>query len=342
MGQEARTLRILVTGGQGFLGGALVRALSHLGFEQLAATCRRAAPELENLGVEVINCDLSDPGQAQQATMERDLIFHTAAKAGVWGAYSDYHGINVQATRSLLEGAARNGVRYFIHTSSPSVTFQGRCSTLETEEAPYGSNPLNSYCETKIEAEKLVLQADHGLRALALRPHLIYGPGDPHLLPRVFKAARDGRLLRIGPGTNEVDVTHVSDAVAAHLHCLARRDRDEIWGQAYFITSGVPIRLWGWLAHLLHWNGLPGVKRSLSLGKAVRLGAILEKLYRKLNKPEEPPLTKFSALQLGCTHTYSIEKARRLLAYSPAVHPFAPFEQQFSEPEDWTRFKGLV
>lgn len=341
MGQEARTLRILVTGGQGFLGSALVRALSSLGFAKLAATCRRAAPELERLGVEVIRCDLSDPEQAHQATQGRDVIFHTAAKAGVWGDFKDYDKINAQATRYLLEGAAQHEVRYFIHTSSPSVTFQGRCSSLETEEAPYGRNPLNAYCQTKIEAEKLVLQEDYGLRALALRPHLIYGPGDPHLLPRVFQAARDGRLLRIGDGSNQVDVTHLSDAVAAQLLCLAHRDQEEIWGQAYFITSGVPIRLWSWLAHLLQWKRLPPVRRSLSLGKAVKVGRFLEMLYGKLKKLEEPPLTEFSALQLGCTHTYSIEKARRLLDYSPVVDPFAPFEQQFEEEEDWTRFKDL-
>lgn len=342
MGEKTRDLSLLVTGGQGFLGGALVRALVSLGFTKVAATARRAAPELEEMGVELVKADLTDREQARQATEGRDVILHTAAKAGVWGSYQSYYGINVEATEFLLQGAQQNGVRYFIHTSSPSVTFQGESSSLETEEADYGYQPLNSYCATKIASEKSVLQAEHSFKTLALRPHLIYGPGDPHLLPRVYEAAKAGRLARVGDGLNYVDVTHIDDAVAAQLCCLFRREDPEIWGEAYFVTSGVPIRLWSWLSHLLHWKGLPRVARSLGLNRAVKLGGFLESVYRRLEKTEEPPLTKFSALQLGCTHTYSIEKARQKLGYSPTVHPYAPFEDQFKEKQDaWACFRSL-
>ena len=329
MGQEVRSLRILVTGGQGFLGYALVRALVAAGFGQVAATARRDAPELSDLGVEVLRVDLSDSRQAFTATKGRDLIFHTAAKAGVWGPYSEYQAINVEATKALLDGALSHGTRYFVHTSSPSVTFQGHPCEKETEAADYGVNPLNAYCRTKIDSEREVLKSRSELKTLALRPHLIYGPGDPHLLPRVFEASQKGRLVRVGDGLNMVDVTHIRDAVAAQLCVLDKLDVPEIWGQAYFITSGEPVRLWSWIAHLLQWKSLPAVSRSLSLKKAVMLGRLLEKLYKGLGKREEPPLTEFSALQLGCSHTYSIEKARRLLGYNPVVHPYAPFEEQF-------------
>jgi 2-alkyl-3-oxoalkanoate reductase len=343
LGQEARSLRLLVTGGQGFLGGALVRALVSLGFAHVAATARREAPELAALGVKVIRADLCQPEQARAVAQDRDVIFHTAAKAGVWGAEAAYQGINIDATRFLLEGARAHAVRYFIHTSSPSVTFQGSASENESETAPYGFRPLNAYCKTKIISEREVLREDGALKTMALRPHLIYGPGDPHLLPRVFEASQAGRLVRVGDGSNMVDVTHVRDAVAAQLCALVHRKRPEIWGQAYFVTSGVPIRLWSWLAHILQWQNLPQVRRSISLKKAVFIGKTLERIYRKLEKASEPPLTEFSALQLGCTHTYSIEKARRLLGYRPAVHPYASFEEQFDPTvEDWACFRGLL
>ena len=344
MGKEARSLKLerslLVTGGQGFLGSSLVKALVALGFKHVAATVRREAPELEALGVEVVHADLTDREQVRTAVAGRRVVFHTAAKAGVWGDFDSYFRINVEATRHLLEAAAESGVGHFIHTSSPSVTFQGKPSEQKTEQADYGRQPLNPYCATKIESERLVLEGDWGMRVLALRPHLIYGPGDPHLLPRVYEAARSGRLVRVGDGLNQVDVTHIVDAVGSQLCALSKLEDDSAWGEAYFITSGHPIRLWSWIAHLLHWQSLSPVKKSIPVSLGYRLGDILERIYSRIDRGE-PPLTRFSALQLGLTHTYSIEKARRLLGYAPSVHPYAPFEEQFEREPDWACFKGL-
>lgn len=340
MGEETRSLRILVTGGQGFLGSTLIKALCELGFVSVRATARRDAPELERLGVEVVRADLTQKPDVLRATQDRDLIFHTAAKAGVWGCEESYRAINVDATYHLLEGAKTNGVRYFIHTSSPSVTFQGCDSENETEDAPYAFRPYNAYCRTKIESERAVLSYQREFRTLALRPHLIYGPGDPHLLPRVFEAAQRGRLVRVGDGTNLVDVTHVRDAVAAQLQVLARREDDEIWGQAYFITSGQPISLWAWLQEILAWRGLPPITKSVNRRMAALIGWALENLYRCLGRRAEPPLTRFSALQLGSSHTYSIERARTLLGYEPVVSPYCDFNSQFSEASlHWPEFE---
>ena len=324
-------MRILVTGGQGFLGNALVRALVGAGYDRVSATARRAEPALERLGVHVIHADLRDREAALAATVDQDVIFHTAAKAGVWGAFSEYHAINTLATSYLLEGAQRHGARYFVHTSSPSVTFAGHSEIDIDESAPYSPKPLNPYCFTKIQAERAVLQADDttGLRTLALRPHLIYGPGDPHLLPRVFEAAANGRLVRVGDGMNRVDVTHIDDCVAAHLAVLARVEDPGIWGKPYFLSSGRPVLLWDWISHLLAWKGLPPIRRSIGARTAVRLGGLLEIIYRLLRLKGEPRLTRFSALQLGCSHTYSIAQARGLLGYSPQVDPNSPFEEQF-------------
>jgi nucleoside-diphosphate-sugar epimerase len=337
-------MRILVTGGQGFLGGALARALVAQGYTQITATARRAAPDLEALGIKVEWADLRDREAALAVTEGQDLIFHTAAKAGVWGAFSEYHAINTQATAYLLEGARQNGVSYFVHTSSPSVTFAGRSEIDVDETAPYSGKPLNGYCFTKIASEMAVLACDSprkGLRTLALRPHLIYGPGDPHLLPRVFEAAARNRLVRVGNGLNRVDVTHIDDAVAAHLAVLTSLKNEEIWGKPYFVTSGRPVLLWDWLDALLGWKGLPPVRRSVGLRAAVAVGAVMELAYRLLRFKGEPPLTRFSALQLGCSHTYSIEQARNLLGYAPAIDPYSSFDQQLRKA-DGSGLQGLA
>ncbi len=329
MVQEGEAMRILVTGGQGFLGGALTRALCRLGGHEVTATARRAAPDLLALGAKILPIDLRDREATIAATAGQDIIFHTAARAGVWGNYDDYFAINVGATSHLLEGARQNGVRYFVYTSSPSVTFPGHSEVDVDESAPYSKAPLNAYCSTKIQAERAVLALDTPtMRTMALRPHLIYGPGDPHLLPRVFEAAGRRRLVRIGDGMNRVDVTHVSDAVASHLSVLTALENPEAWGRPYFITSGKPILLWDWLAEVIAWKGLPPVQQSIPLRLAAPLGSTIEFVHRLLRLKAEPRITRFSALQLGCAHTYNIEQARHLLNYQPQMDPYAPFDQQ--------------
>lgn len=322
-------MKILVTGGQGFLGGALTRALMLGGEHVVSVTVRRRAPELEALGVRVVYADLRDAKAAALATEGQDLIFHTAAKAGIWGNPADYYATNVGITEALLAGAQTHGVRYFVHTSSPSVTFAGVSQIGLDESAPYSESPLNAYCATKILAEQKVLEFDgqQGMRTMALRPHLIYGPGDPHLLPRICEAASKKRLFRIGDGTNRVDITHINDAVACHLAVLVCQS-DDIWGRPYFVTSGRPVLLWHWIDEILRWKGLPEIRHTIKLSWAVKLGSAFEMIYRLLRLQREPRLTRFSALQLGCSHTYSIDRARQLLGYRPRVDPYEDFSKQ--------------
>ncbi len=330
MGSKSRPLKVLVTGGQGFVGSALLRELVADERYLPLATARREAPELESLGIEVRYGDLRREEFARSVCEGCDAVVHTAAKAGVWGRRAEYFEINYRATLNLLEGARAKGVRRFVHTSSPSVTFQGRSEVGVDETAPYGRVPLNAYCASKIAAEREVFRAhrEGPMRCLALRPHLIYGPGDPHLLPRLFEAANLGRLARIGPGDNLVDVTHIRDTVQGHLRALEAWERDECWGEAYFLTSGRPIRLWEWIGELLSWKGLSPVRGAVPLPLAAGIGLLLEGVFRLLPIGTEPPLTLFSALQLGLSHTYSIEKARTLLGYEPEMDPWSEFGQQ--------------
>jgi nucleoside-diphosphate-sugar epimerase len=207
----------LVTGGTGFLGRHLVERLLAQG-RRVAVLGRTPAPDLEARGVRFIRASLDDPAAVTAACENIETIFHVAAKVGVWGRYDDFFRINVLGTRALLEGARRHSVKNFIHTSTPSVVYNGRDLANADESLPLTTACPSPYPLTKAIAEREVLAANSGsLRTVALRPHLIWGVGDPHLVPRILERARAGRLRIVGQGTNRVDMVHVENAVDAHL-----------------------------------------------------------------------------------------------------------------------------
>jgi len=213
-------------------------------------------------------------------------------------------------------------VTRLVYTSSPSVTFDGHDAVNANESLPYPARYETSYAETKAEAERTVLQADgrDGLHTVALRPHLIWGPGDPHLIPRVVAAARAGRLMQVGDGRNRVDITYVDNAVTAHVQaadCLGPEGRAH--GHAYFISDGHPVELWPWINDLLERLGVPRVRRTVSMRTARAIGAVLETVYRVLHLPGEPRMTRFVAAQLGTSHYYDLTAARRDFGYEPTV-----------------------
>ena len=207
----------LVTGGTGFLGRRLVERLLAQG-RRVAVLGRTPAPDLEARGVRFIRASLDDPAAVTAACENIDTIFHVAAKVGVWGRYDDFFRINVLGTRALLDGARRHSVRNFVHTSTPSVVYNGRDLANADESLPLTTTCPSPYPLTKAIAEREVLAANsEKLRTVALRPHLIWGVGDPHLVPRILERARAGRLRIVGQGTNRVDMVHVENAVDAHL-----------------------------------------------------------------------------------------------------------------------------
>lgn len=317
-------MKILVTGLGGFLGGALGERLLAQGHE-LSTVSRRPLPAWEARGVRVVPGPLEDRRAVVQATRGCEQVFHVAAKAGVWGHYMDYFLSNVQATENVVEACWACGVPSLIFTSTPSVTFDGHDAAGVDESKPYPESFLNFYGETKAAAEKLVLQAHgvDGLATVALRPHLIWGPGDPHLLPRLVRAADAGRLRRVGDGENLVDITYVENAVDAHL--AAARNLAvgaPQGGRAYFISNGEPVALWAWIDQLLIGLGRSPVRGQISVGRARLVGGFLEWLYRTLRLPGEPPMTRFTAGQLGTHHYYDISAARRDFGYQPTV-PFS-------------------
>jgi nucleoside-diphosphate-sugar epimerase len=207
----------LITGGTGFLGRHLVDRLLAQD-RAVAVLARRPAPDLTARGVRVITADLADEEAVRSACCGIETVFHVAAKVGVWGRYRDFHRANVLGTRAVLAGCRAHGVQRLVFTSTPSVVYNGRDLAGADESLPLTTRCPAAYPLTKAIAEREVLAANSPeLRTVALRPHLIWGAGDPHLVPRIIAQARAGRLRIVGTGRNRVDMVHVHNAVDAHL-----------------------------------------------------------------------------------------------------------------------------
>ncbi|MCC5807794.1 MAG: NAD-dependent epimerase/dehydratase family protein [Opitutales bacterium] len=309
---------ILVTGGAGFLGRYIVAALRE-GGARVRAYQRSAADDLAEAGVEVVRGTVTDASALRRAAQGCAAVIHTAAKAGVWGSRREFVEANIEGTRNVLAACREGGVPYLVHTSTPSVVFSGESFEGADESLPYGKNWLCHYAETKATAEQEALAADGGtgLRVCALRPHLIWGLGDPHLLPRVIARARAGRLAVVGDGSNRVDITHVRNAAAAHILALDALAAGSAGGKAYFLSQGEPVELWPWIHDLLACMNIPPVKRRVSFTTAYRVGAVAEMVWRVLRLGGEPPMTRFVATELAKSHWFDISAARRDLGYCP-------------------------
>jgi nucleoside-diphosphate-sugar epimerase len=313
-----RNKRILVTGGGGFLGGAVVRRLLENG-ALVRSLARRSYPLLAAAGVDQVKGDIADPAAVTTACSGMDAVLHVAAKTGVWGRAADFYRTNVIGTRNVIAACKAGSAQTLVYTSSPSVVFDGKDMQGVDESAPYPDHYTADYPRTKALAEREVTAAAHaGLKTMVLRPHLIWGPEDPHLVPRIIGRAR--RLRRVGDGHNLVDTVYIDNAADAHIlatTCLERRP--ELSGRVYFISQGQPVPLWDMIDAILDAAGLPPVRRSMSALTARRLGTALEVIYRCLRLGGEPPMTRFVAEELATHHWFDIGAARRDLDYRPQV-----------------------
>ena len=313
-------MKAVVTGGGGFLGGAVTRLLRQRG-DSVRSFTRSRYPWLDELGVEQTLGDLANLADVEQAVTGCDVVFHVAAKAGVWGRYSDFFDTNVTGTQNVIAACKKHGVRRLVYTSTPSVVHAGKDVAGANESLPYPKHFEAYYSETKAKAEKAVLAANGpDLATVSLRPHLIFGPGDPHLIPRIIAAAKAGKLKRIGTKTITVDVTYIDNAAQAHLDAADRLDiGTPPAGKAYFLSNGEPVELWPFIARVLAEAGAPPVTKTISAWKARLAGRVMEVLYWLLPLPGEPPMTRFVASQLSTSHWYDISAARRDLGYAPKV-----------------------
>ena len=313
-------MKALVTGGGGFLGGAIVRLLRARG-DEVRSLARGDYPALRVLGVEQVRGDLADRAAVHEAAAGCDTVFHVAAKAGIWGPGAEYRKINVEGTRNVLDACRARGVRRLVYTSSPSVVFHGRDMEGVDESAPYPARFEAPYPATKAEAERLVLAANGpDLATVSLRPHLIWGPGDNHLVPRIIARARAGRLRRIGREPKLVDSIYIDNAAEAHVRAGDRLNPGAaVAGRAYFLSQGEPRPLWDLVNGILRAAHLSPVTRTIPVPAARLAGAILEATYRLLAIRSEPPMTRFLARELSTAHWFNITAARRDLGYEPRV-----------------------
>lgn len=314
-------MHALVTGAGGFLGQYITEQLVARG-DRVRALSRGDYPALAALGVECVRGDVQQPADLERACRGVEVVFHVAAVAGIWGPWRHYYGINTLGTKTVIEACRHEGVGRLIYTSSPSVTFAGRDQCGIDESAPYPTRWLCHYPHSKALAEQMVLEASGraGLVSCALRPHLIWGPRDQHLIPRLLDRARKGQLSQVGDGTNLVDAVYVENAAEAHLLAAdALHPGSPLCGKPYFITNGEPVNCWQWINDVLELAGLPRVSKRVSFRAAYAVGAVLEGLWTASGRSDEPRMTRFLAAQLAKTHYFDISAARRDLGYVPRV-----------------------
>ena len=310
----------LVIGGNGFLGRAIVTKLLQRG-EQVRVLCRNGfdppfAPIAPHAPTLILG-DVRDREAVLTACRGCHTVFHTAALPSISVHWKPFYDINVLGTRNVIDACLENGVKKLIYTSSTSVTCGGLPQENMNETAPYPTQWLAHYPHTKAIAEKMVLETT-GILRCSIRPHLIWGPGDRHLIPRLLERARRGKLVRVGDGSNLMDMTHIDNAAEGHLLAAdALTASGPVNGRTYFITDGKPVNCWSRIDDFLKEHGLPPVKKSISFRTAWRIGAVLEKLYQLFRFSGEPQMTRFLAMQLAQPHYFNISRAKQDFGYEP-------------------------
>ena len=314
-------MRVLVTGGGGFLGRAIVERLLQRG-HQVRSYARGDYPALAARGVETVRGDLADPRATAAACAGCGAVVHAAALIpGMPGSAQRFHAVNVAGTEAIIAGCRVHGVERLVYASSPSVVFAGTDLCGVDETVPYPDHYDSPYSRTKALAEQAVLAANDGaLATTALRPHLIWGPGDPHLVPALIARARRGRLVRIGRGPFRIDVTYIDNAAEAHALAVERlAPGAPPAGRAYFISQGEPVDLWQFVGRLLQMAGAPPVRRRVPRWLALTAAGLVEGTCSLFRPVAVPPLTRFLVREISSSHWFDISASRRDLGYAPLV-----------------------
>jgi 2-alkyl-3-oxoalkanoate reductase len=314
--------RALVTGGGGFVGSYIVKQLLEQGVECLVLG-RNSYPEIQSMGATCLIGDICDASFLSKSFQNVDTVFHVAALAGIWGKWEDYYRINVQGTENVIAACKTNNVCNLVYTSTPSVVFNGDDIVNGDEQLPYANHFLCHYAKSKVLAEELVLGSSGGndtFHTCAIRPHLVWGPGDPHLIPRLLERGRQKQLKKVGNGTNLVDISYVENVAEAHLLAAKNLETTKTAaGQAYFISQGEPVNLWQWINELFQEMDIPQVTTRVPFPLAYCTGAVLEGLHHVFASHKEPKMTRFLAEQLAKSHCFSIAKATKDLGYTARI-----------------------
>ncbi|MDR2641238.1 MAG: NAD-dependent epimerase/dehydratase family protein [Planctomycetaceae bacterium] len=319
--KNQQVLMFLVIGGNGFLGGEIVSQLVSRG-ESVRVLSRRSVNG-EVAGAEYCFGDVRDRKSLMSACLGVHTVFHTASIPSISVHWQPFYQTNVLGTQNVIDACIENKVRRLIYTSSASVTFDCTSQPAADENLSYPKRWLAHYPHSKAIAEKLVLDVTgkSELLTCSLRPHLIIGTKDRHLIPRLLDRAKRGKLFRVGDGTNLIDIIFVENAAAGHILAAdsLNNESSPVNGNAYFISQGEPVNCWNWIDEVLLASGLPKVSKSISFRKAWYLGAILESWYKLFRLQGEPLMTRFLSAQLAQTHYLNITKAKKDFNYKPII-----------------------
>lgn len=313
-------MTILITGGGGFLGRSIAKALRERGLA-VRSLARNDYPQLAALGVEQLRGDLADADAVLRATDGCEAVFHVAALVEMWGPYERFFATNVLGTRHVIAACVAQRVPKLIYTSTPSVVHGGDAVAGVNESAPYPEHFEAHYPATKAIAERELLAANSPtLATCAIRPHLVWGPDDSSMLPRVLAKARSGRVRHIG-APQTIDACYIDNAVDAHLAAFDRLvpGSGPPAGKAYFITQGEPLSGHDFLDQLVDAAGLPKITKTIGVGPAMLAARVAERVWATLRLRGEPPITRFVVSQLSTAHWYDIGAAKRELGYVPRV-----------------------
>lgn len=316
---ETRLVKVLITGGSGFLGRALARDLIAAGYEVRIST-RGDVARVRVPGADVVQAAFEDAASLRRACDGCRRVFHVAARVGTWGPYEAFYRDNVLATKGLIEASRHTGVERIIYTSSPSVVI-GKAPIRHADESmPVPRRFFNAYQRSKAETERVVLDANNvdGLTTTVLRPHAIWGPGDTQLAPRMIAAAQARRLPVIGDGTNRVSMVHVRDAARAHR--LAGETKAAA-GRTYFINDSEPTLIWTWVREVLRRLQLPAPSIQIPFWLAYAVATLTEAGHTVFRSTTPPTLTRYTTVLLGLDHYFDATRAARELGFASEVDP---------------------
>lgn len=310
-------MRVLVTGGRSLLGAGVVQALHSRG-DEVAVLQRRPAPVARELGVEQFLGDLNDTTVMRAAVAGRDAVVHLAAQVGVTGTPAQFRATNVDGTRSVLAASQRARVGRLVFISSPSVAHAGRALVGAPAGRADPQRAKGPYSRTKATAELDVLASDRpGFATVAVRPHLVWGPGDEQLVGRIVARARAGRLPLVGGGRALIDTTYLDNGVTAIVAAVDRCQAAH--GRAFVVSNGEPRPVAEILTRICAAAGVPVPRRSVPSSAAWLGGAAVEAVWALGRRTDDPPMTRFLARQLATAHWFDLRETKSALRWSPQV-----------------------
>ena len=313
-------MNVLVTGGGGFMGMALIKRLIAEG-HKITSFSRREYPLHWALGINSIQADIRDFKAIEEACKNKDVVFHLAAKVGIWGPYDHYYSTNVTGTENVIKACRNQGVKRIVFTSSSSVVFDGSDLDGIDESYPYPEQHGSHYSATKAEAEQLIIEANtEALKTVSLRPHLVWGPYDAHLVPGILKRASSGRLRRIGDKEHFIDTTYIDNMTdAIVLAADALENKPEVAGRNFFVTNGEPARVWDFVNSIIQIAGHPPVQKKIPEKVAMFAAGMAEWSHKAFKIRSEPFMTRFAIKELCTNHWFDITAAKEILGYDPKV-----------------------